>query len=325
LLERTSEQNALDSKTSPALPGKKRLTWVERVIYPVALITAVLGCLYCYWTTTPSYALASIVMSVQNHDATTFQKYIDIDSIAGSAFDELLSGPARSVVVGRMSGPMVLLGIDFLRFFRTDIVDIAHGHVVDFISDGNIKIDITHGALENFSLLKKQSPPSALTPGLPAVLPESTTSSSTSSGSLPSSTAPLSNSTQPKPASDERVRTSVASANGSQSSCPPAGSRKSSCPEGDNDLLQSPKLNERVRKQLREFGLSTKGFRGIKYFNNAGNQAFLGLEFYSPRLHQEWVAEFKMEDCGGYWRVTELSNLNQLVDKYVALHDAHQL
>ncbi len=85
------------------------------------------------------------------------------------------------------------------------------------------------------------------------------------------------------------------------------------------DIPEIPGVKGKVKDQIKQFAR----FREFKYFEQKGNAALLGLEFYSPKLHENWVLEFKMEDAGGFWRVTEVSNLNQLIDKYLALHEKH--
>jgi hypothetical protein len=298
----------LSIQTSPSpTDSKKRWRQLERIIYPIALVTGVLGCVYAYWTTTPSYALASIVLSVQNHDVKAFEKYCDIDSVAGCAFDDLLNGPARSVVTGRMHGPMVFLGVDFLRFFKSDVVDIAHDQVVHFVADRNVKVDIGNGAFPNISAIKTAVDSASLSTGFAKLVSPKVCPAPVGSG-------------------DRTMTRTVATVN---KSCPASGGaqRQSfSCPEPDTELVQAPHvINDKLKRQLREFGVSKNGFRGMKYFRIDGNLAVFGLEFYSPKLRDTWIAEFRMEDYGGYWRVTEISNLNQLVDKYIAVNELHQL
>src|ERR1700722_18471352 len=77
---------------------------VEKLLFPIALLIGVVGLAFWYWTTTPSYAVNSLVESLRHHDAQQFEKYVDVDSLASHAFDDLLEGPARDEVLGRMHG-----------------------------------------------------------------------------------------------------------------------------------------------------------------------------------------------------------------------------
>lgn len=44
---------------------------------------------YLAWTFTPSYALYQIKQALETHDYERFAEYVDVESVAGKAFDEL--------------------------------------------------------------------------------------------------------------------------------------------------------------------------------------------------------------------------------------------
>lgn len=205
--------------------------FLERLIFPLALIAGALGLAYWYWTTTPSYAVNSIVDSLKQHDVQTFEKYVDVDSVASHAFDDLLEGPAREEILGRMGRMDSFLGAGFIRFFKRDIINMAHERLVHVVADPGIRLDAV-------------------------------TDSST-------------------------------------------------------NTLGSYHINPRTRQTLVDYGLSKYGFRGIKYLQTQGNDARLGLEFFSPRLRNSYIVEFRLEDAGGYWRVTQLTNLPELLERYI--------
>lgn len=52
-------------------------------------------------------------------------------------------------------------------------------------------------------------------------------------------------------------------------------------------------------------------FKGVKYVNEQGEQALVGLEFTQPKYDTTMVLEVKMRDRGDYWQVTEITNLGQ--------------
>ncbi|KAA5539553.1 DUF2939 domain-containing protein [Adhaeribacter rhizoryzae] len=54
-------------------------------------------------------------------------------------------------------------------------------------------------------------------------------------------------------------------------------------------------------------------FKGVKYVNEQGEIALVGLEFTQPRYDTTLVLEVKMEDKGDYWQVTELANTGELL------------
>lgn len=107
---------------------------VERLVYPIFILTAVVGLVYWYWTTTPGYALTQIVSSVVNKDPDTFEKYVDIENITYHAIDDLLHGPAReSGIFGNFDS---MIGIGIISLFKPEIAEIARSQVINFIKAG---------------------------------------------------------------------------------------------------------------------------------------------------------------------------------------------
>jgi hypothetical protein len=58
-------------------------------------------------------------------------------------------------------------------------------------------------------------------------------------------------------------------------------------------------------------------FRDVKYVNEQGDQALVGLEFTQPKYDTTMVVELKMRDRGDHWQVTEITNTSELL-KHVA-------
>ncbi|KAA9332944.1 DUF2939 domain-containing protein [Hymenobacter busanensis] len=58
-------------------------------------------------------------------------------------------------------------------------------------------------------------------------------------------------------------------------------------------------------------------FKGVKYVNEQGEQALVGLEFTQPKFDTTMVLEVKMRDRGDYWQVTEVTNMGEVL-KHVA-------
>jgi hypothetical protein len=204
------------------------LRFLERLIYPLALLAGAIGLAYWYWTTTPSYAVNAVVDSLRHHDVDTFQKYVDIDSVASHAFDDVVDGPAVDKLVGHRDN---FIGMGFIRFFKRDIVGIAHERLCGLISDPNVD-------LENATA-------------------------------------------------------------------------------GTMEAMHKYKISPKVRQALVAYGLTKEGFRGVKYLEVNGGIAALGLDFYSPMLRNHYIVAFRLEDAGGYWRVTEVTNLNDLLSIYL--------
>ncbi|WP_165370594.1 DUF2939 domain-containing protein [Hymenobacter persicinus] len=62
---------------------------------------------------------------------------------------------------------------------------------------------------------------------------------------------------------------------------------------------------------------SDSQFKDVKYVNEQGDQALVGLEFTQPKYDTTMVVEVKMRDRGDHWQVTEITNSGELL-KHVA-------
>jgi hypothetical protein len=62
---------------------------------------------------------------------------------------------------------------------------------------------------------------------------------------------------------------------------------------------------------------SDSKFKDIKYVNEQGGQALVGIEITQPKYDTTMVIEVKMLDKGDYWQVKEITNTGDLL-KHVA-------
>ncbi len=256
---------------------------LERLIYPLFFVTVVIGLAYWYWTTTPSYALSQIVGAVKNRDCETFEKYVDIESIAYRAIDDVLHGPAReSGMFGNFDS---MIGVGIIGLFKPEIAEIAKTQVLKFIEAGTLSKSLVEATKSANPFAKKDEP-------APSV-----SSSQQSAGDTNSDT----NSEQ-------------------QEESPSAVFEHRRSGFSDSSIGKYAK-KLKVNNQLKAYGLSKKGFKGIDYIKIEGATAFVGFKFHSDKLERDIVIEIKMEDAGGYWRVTELSNLNDLINTYIETKD----
>lgn len=237
----------------------KLLRRLERWAYPLAFFTAVFGLAYWYWTTTPSYALTAVVVSVKNRDVEMFEKYVDVDSILSHAFDDIVQGPISSEILGRSNS---FIGMGFVRFFKREIVELAHGKVDDYVSEGHVhmadNVPTTVNPITALAVMNSGQIVQAATKGKQEIIPQ-------------------------------RV-------------------------DGESKT-------DKLKRVLKEYGISALGYRGIKYLRIEGPKAYLGIEFFAPKLSKMWTAEFQLEDAGGHWQITELDNLNDIVNMYMASKD----
>lgn len=242
-------------------------------------MTVVIGLAYWYWTTTPSYALSQIVGAVKNRDCETFEKYVDIESIAYRAIDDVLHGPAReSGMFGNFDS---MIGVGIIGLFKPEIAEIAKTQVLKFIEAGTLSKSLVEATKSANPFAKKDEP-------APAV-----TSSQEGAADI--------NSEQ-------------------QEESPSAVFEHRRSGFSDSSIGKYAK-KLKVQNQLKAYGLSKKGFKGIDYIKIEGATAFVGFKFHSDKLDRDIVIEIKMEDAGGYWRVTELSNLNDLINTYIETKD----
>lgn len=77
-------------------------------------------------------------------------------------------------------------------------------------------------------------------------------------------------------------------------------------------------------------GLATKvvspdsKFKDVKYVNEQGDQALVGLEFTQPKYDTTMVLELKMLRRDDHWQVTEITNTGELI-KHVARMEKSKL
>lgn len=251
---------------------------LERLIYPLFFVTVVLGLAYWYWTTTPTYALSQIVGAVKNKDTETFEKYVDIESIAYRAIDDVLHGPAReSGMFGNFDS---MIGVGIIGLFKPEIAEIAKTQTLKFIESGTL-VNAMQEAQKNAANASANAPAKQE----PASSTGAATATATGSES-PQDTTP---------------------------DAPPALS--------ENSMVGRYARKLKLNTQLKAYGLSAKGFKGIDYIKTDGPTALIGFKFHSDKFNRNIIIEIKMEDAGGFWRVTELSNLNDLINTYIETKD----
>lgn len=279
---------------------------IERLIYPLFILTAVIGLVYWYWTTTPGYALTQIVAAVKNRDPETFEKYVDIENISYHAVDDLLHGPAReSGMFGNFDS---MIGVGIISLFKPEIAEIARTHVLNFVKSGSFN-KITNPQLgkdpDQASAANDNIHQPAPEPALPQL--EEKRPSPYSFDEPVSSPSPL---REPEELSSRPKHDQISQIFGKESKLRDSGS-----------AVEKFTKNAKLQQQLKDYGLSKEGFKGIDYLKVDGSTALVGIKFHSDKLNRNFVIELKMEDSGGYWRITELSNLNDLIATYLEIRE----
>lgn len=60
-------------------------------------------------------------------------------------------------------------------------------------------------------------------------------------------------------------------------------------------------------------------FKGIKYTNEQGEQALVGIEFTQPKYDTTMVVEVRMRHLGDHWQMTEITNTSELLREVARL------
>ncbi|WP_375438018.1 DUF2939 domain-containing protein [uncultured Hymenobacter sp.] len=119
--------------------------------------------------------------------------------------------------------------------------------------------------------------------------------------------------------------------------------------------MLKPQLTQAVRKEVQQFvetgslqgtasagasqgtmnislaGLASKvaspdsKFKDVKYVNEEGEQALVGIEFTQPKYDTTLVVELKMLDRGDHWQVTEITNTGDLLKQVAQLEKRRML
>ncbi|WP_303309663.1 DUF2939 domain-containing protein [Hymenobacter sp. BT730] len=66
-------------------------------------------------------------------------------------------------------------------------------------------------------------------------------------------------------------------------------------------------------------------FKGIKYNQQQGNEALVGLEFTQPRYDTTLVLEVKLQSMGDHWQVKQITNGGQLARQMAQLEKRRNL
>ncbi|WP_139361861.1 DUF2939 domain-containing protein [Hymenobacter sp. CRA2] len=191
---------------------------MKRLLLILVLVVLVVGG-YLYYrdlTTGPKFALGQAAKAVHDHDVSSFEKYVDVESVTGSLVDQVAD---QGKALGMMLPGGGLVAKGMLGLAKPQLAKAARKEVQRFVETGSLEA-------------AAESQPQRL------------------------------------------VKVSLA---------------------GLASKVISPESS----------------FKGVKYVNEQGEQALVGLEFTQPKFDTTMVLEVKMRDRGEYWQVTEITNLGQ--------------
>ncbi len=100
-----------------------------RVIIVILIIAGLGG--YWFWTTTPQYSVLQIRDSIRHHDLVTFEKYVDMDSIASQMVDDMLTRPVRKALGENFLSEV--LGFGLTMFVKPELVDNMKQKITNYV------------------------------------------------------------------------------------------------------------------------------------------------------------------------------------------------
>lgn len=90
---------------------------------------------YWQWTTTPKYSLNQILKSVENRDVTTFQKHVDVNSVASRLVDDL-SGQIFSESADELGELGSAMGEGLLQMMKPRLIGMIEEQTLRYVERG---------------------------------------------------------------------------------------------------------------------------------------------------------------------------------------------
>ena len=109
------------------MKSKKTLTLV------LILVATLLGAAFyfLYWVRTPAYALNQTRIALKEHNTAKFEQYVDLDSVLGNAFEDIIKAESKINNDNLFSNPFAL-GI--LHMLKPSVVDLMKQEALDRIA-----------------------------------------------------------------------------------------------------------------------------------------------------------------------------------------------
>ena len=111
---------------------------MKKLVLLVVVLAVAAGGYYYYNSlkTGPSYALLQAATATQTHDLATFERYVDVDALAGHLVDDVASQSSllTTLVPG---GGLAMHGA--LRFLKPQLEKAAHSEVRRYVETGSLE------------------------------------------------------------------------------------------------------------------------------------------------------------------------------------------
>ena len=97
------------------------------------LVVALLGAAFYffYWLRTPAYALNQVRLAVKEHNTTKFERYVDLDSVLGNAFEDIIKAESKINNDNLFSNPFAL---SILHMLKPSVVSLMKQEALDRIA-----------------------------------------------------------------------------------------------------------------------------------------------------------------------------------------------
>lgn len=92
---------------------------------------------YWYWTTTPVYSILQAREAVKNHDVQSFNKYVDVESIASNLVDVILAKPVGALDLFGSAGRM--LGFGLVSIVKPRALEVVKEQINELVEQGGLK------------------------------------------------------------------------------------------------------------------------------------------------------------------------------------------
>jgi len=205
---------------------------MKKLLLPLIAVLVIAAGGFWYWTTTPQYAVSQAAKAMKAHDLVDFRNWVDTESVASNAVDDLMTDPIRT--------------------------SFGHG-LLNRVAGFAVATFMKPTATES---MQKQLESYVVTP--------------------------------PKTDNEDA-----------------AISEK----EEEKDIVQeltSMFKPPSLRQIFREYGFTSKNYKGLGTVNQSGNISHVGLKFYSPRAKREIEVLLELFQGNNRWRVTKIANLQQI-------------
>jgi len=90
---------------------------------------------YWWWTTTPQFALGEIRAAIRSHDLEKFEKYVDLDSVASEAVDDVLTDSVQRALGAGALGNFI--GASLVGLVKPNLVQALKQQIIHYVETGN--------------------------------------------------------------------------------------------------------------------------------------------------------------------------------------------